>query len=85
MKKRIVTFFGLSLLIPGLALGILTYHPLDRDYSTPNGTRVTSVSPAGDRDGPTPDGTRVTLVSPAGDRDAPTPNGTGASPAGDRD
>jgi hypothetical protein len=54
MKKRLATLLCLSIMIPLLVLGFLSYHLFgDREgHPSPDGTRVTLVLPAGDRDAP---------------------------------
>ncbi|HZR44523.1 MAG TPA: hypothetical protein VFB12_30710 [Ktedonobacteraceae bacterium] len=48
MKKRIVAFLCLSVMVSLLVLGVLFSHP--DGTPSPEGTRVTLVTPSGDRE-----------------------------------
>lgn len=81
MNKRLAPFIVSGLLISALVLGFLSYYPFgDRDASTPSpdGTRVTLVSPYSDREG-------GPQVSQNGDRESSSTGGAQVSQNGDRD
>lgn len=62
MKKRIVAFLCLSVVVSLLVLGILFSHPfgVSDGPPSPDGTRVTVVTPSGDRDyAPPPSGNEI--------------------------